>query len=59
MLPVFNQLQVLFQLHLCIEKAVLVNVFLILDLMLIRELGNGSLMLLFQFSHALTVLFLG
>lgn len=59
MLPVFNQLQVLFQLHLCIEKAVLVNVFLIFDLMLIRELGSGSLMLLFQFSHALTVLFLG
>ena len=44
-------LQVLGQLHLGVEEPVLVDVLLVLDLLLVGELGHGRLVLLFQLGH--------
>ena len=58
MLAVLGSLDVLLQLHLRIKQTVLVNVLLIFDFILIRQLGNGLLMLLFQFRYAGLVILL-
>ena len=59
MLPILDFLQVLGQLHLGVEQPVFVDVLLVLDLVLIRQLGKSLLMLFLQLGHSLVVLFLG
>ena len=52
MLTVLDLLQVLSQLHLGVEETVLVNVLLVLDLVLVGELGQSGLVLLVQSATA-------
>ena len=58
MLPVLDRLQILGQAHLGIEETVLVDVLLVLDLVLIGELGQGGLMLLIELGHGGLILLL-
>ena len=58
MASVFNLLIILLQLHLRIEKTVLVNILLIFDLLMIGKFRAGCLMLLFQLSDSLLIFFL-
>ena len=51
-LPILDGLQVLVPLHLGVEQAVFVDVFLVLDLLRVRKLGQGGLMLFFQLLHS-------
>ena len=48
---VLHVLEILGQLHLGVEQAVLVDVLLVLDLLGVRQLGHGGLMGLFQLRH--------
>ena len=59
MLAILCRLKILLQLHLGVEKPVLMNILLVLDLVLILQLGNGILMLLLQLGHSLLVFLLG
>ena len=56
---VLHRLQVLGQLHLGVEQPVLLDVLLVLDLLLVAELGQGLLVLLVELGHRALVLLLG
>ena len=57
-LPILDLLEVLGQGHLGVEETVFVNVLLVLDFVLVSELGQGGLMLLVELSHSGLVLLL-
>src|SRR5699024_1541857 len=57
--PVFDVLLLLEQGHLRVEEAVLVDVLLVLDLLLVGELGHGLLVLAVELLHGLRVPLLG
>ena len=58
MLAVLDLLEVLVQVHLRVKQAVLIDVLLVLDLLLVAELGHGLLVLLVELGHGGLVLLL-
>ena len=58
-LAVLGSLDILLQLHLGVEQAVLMDVLLVLNLSLVRQLGKVLLMLLFQLGYPTLVILLG
>ena len=55
MSSVFDLLKIFFQIHLRIKQSVFVNVFLVLDFLVIGKLGHNFLMLFFQLFYLFIV----